>query len=553
MDKKIIEISQKYNLTTIIKNIEALEKNLDLKIGVLGEFSSGKSTLINALINQKVLPAMDKPTSKSIIELIAKDNLNDLKFYEIKDGEKIDISSIRFSEIALNESSSTATVYVPSNSFFQDGYIIIDTPGISSLDESDKDITYGYLPFLDCAIICNHIQKGSLTDSIVNFLLKGEIKHIINNIIFVITNAHSKPPKSQLKIRKKIISQLLNLNKKYSLGMIDIDSKVVTVSALEAMEGKKGFSLQSFKDSFRENFITKKVLLQKQKRNKEMKKIQNQLLELLLFKKKNGGLDLSHLKKKESSLEEEILSLEQKKSRILKSLHSINIKIKDRIYAIFNKYLPQIKTLKDEDKTAELMNELQEVMGRDVSKIISLHFVELSKLDSDIIIFKELELLIQNLLSQVDMGKDIGMVILIELLTLGTAGIAGAFGFFLRDSSKMIINHKDVNSKIKNTAKFIQKVNPLERMGDIISSKLIESHIIPRLEELSKEIAQEIGEELRVKIESEIFTPLEEQLLLKQKMLHQLYKEKSEKLEEFTLFNKEIEDDILELNLIIRG
>ena len=173
MEKKIIEISKKYNLTTNTEKIEAIEENLDLKIGVLGEFSSGKSTLINALINQKVLPAMDKPTSKSIIELIAKDNLNDLKFYEIKDGEKIDISSIRFSEIALNESSSTATVYVPSNSFFQDGYIIIDTPGISSLDESDKDITYGYLPFLDCAIICNHIQKGSLTQSIIEFIIKG--------------------------------------------------------------------------------------------------------------------------------------------------------------------------------------------------------------------------------------------------------------------------------------------------------------------------------------------------------------------------------------------
>ena len=549
MQKKTVEISKKYNLITIQDNIDSLDKNLDLKIGFLGEFSSGKSTLINALLNQKILPSMDKPTSKSVVELIAKDNLKELEFYELKDSKKDKISAIDFSKIALEDSDSNAMVYVPSNEFFQDGYMMIDTPGISSLDESDTDITYGYLPFLDGAVICNHIQKGSLTQSIINFLLKVEIRPIINNILFVITNAHTKAPKAQAKIKDEIISQLSNLNQKHNLGMDDIESKVIIVSALEAMDGKDGFSLDGIKESFSQNFMSKKILLQEQRRAKELKKITNELLETLLFKKEKSRLDLSDLKDKESEFDAKIVALEDRKLVIMKSLEDIDNRLQERIYSIFTKYIPKIKLLKDKESTTELMTELQELISRDVSKIVSLHFQEFSTYDKNVIEFKELEIMIQDLLKQIDMGKDIGMVVLIELLTLGTAGVGGVFGFFLRSTSKMIMNQRG-ESNLKDTANYISQVNPLEMLGDMIGSKLIESQILPKLEDISRGISSEIRAELELKLEKKVFTSLKEKLSNNQQMLTQLYKEKSEKLEEFTIFNEQLDDDILELKLI---
>jgi len=88
MQKKLIEFSKKYELDSISNKLSNLNNSLDLKIGFLGEFSSGKSTLINALLNQKVLPSMDKPTSKSVIEIVAKDNITDLEFYELSQNEQ---------------------------------------------------------------------------------------------------------------------------------------------------------------------------------------------------------------------------------------------------------------------------------------------------------------------------------------------------------------------------------------------------------------------------------------------------------------------------------
>ncbi|SFV59729.1 Putative ATP /GTP binding protein [hydrothermal vent metagenome] len=546
MQKTLTKLSINYGLNYITDKLLKLNSPLGLKIGFLGEFSSGKSTLINALINQKILPSMDKPTSKSVIEIVAKDNIDKVEFYKLNKDKKEPISAIEFSKIALEQGDSTALINVTSNDFFQDGYMMIDTPGISSLDASDTDITYGYLPFLDCAVICNHIQKGSLTQSIINFLLKDEIRPIVNNILFVITNAHGKSPKAQEKIKEEIVSQLTALNKIDNLGIKDIESKVIVVSALEAMNSEKGFSLDELKESFSQNFMSKKVLLQEQRKSREIEKISNELLEALNFKKENSKLDLSSLKEKEEEFDKKISILEQKKSKIVQSLDNIDTKIQERIYKIFTKYIPQIKTLKDKEQTKLLINEIQEVIAKEIEKIISLHFEELSISNENLTQFTELETTIQNLLKQIDMGKDIGMVVLIELLTLGTAGVAGVFAFFLRSTSKMIMNQKE-ESNLKDTATFISQVNPIETIGDMIGSKLIENQILEKLEELSKNIATEIKDEIEIKIEEEVFNDLEEKLLQSQHTLSKLYKEKSEKVEEFKELNRQLDNDILKL------
>ena len=41
-----------------------------LLIGVLGEFSSGKSSLINAMLGQATLLAFENPTTAAIVEIV---------------------------------------------------------------------------------------------------------------------------------------------------------------------------------------------------------------------------------------------------------------------------------------------------------------------------------------------------------------------------------------------------------------------------------------------------------------------------------------------------
>ncbi len=552
MQKKIIEISKNYNLVDILERTSKLNEKIDIKIGFLGEFSSGKSTLINALLNKKILPSMEKPTSKSVVEIIARDGLDSVEFYELIDREKKRISAIEFSDIALSDSGKKALLEVPSNRFFEDGYVMIDTPGISSLDESDTDITYGYLPFLDCAVICNHIQKGSLTQSIIKFLLKDEIRPIINNLLFVVTNAYAKSPKARVRVKKEITSQLIALNKTHNLGMENIRRRVVVVSALEAMNREGDFNLEGLKSSFRENFINKKEILIKRRFESELNKIAEQLLERLRYKRENSTLDLSELKKKELELEEQIYKLDEQKNRVLDSLDKITPTLEKTVSTILNIYLNRLKAIRDSKKITKIIEEMRNEIEIKVDKIISKHFKEL-KIDIDNNSTQEfliLEKIVHDLLRQIDVGKDIGMVILIELLSFGSAGVNGIFGLFVRSGSQMILAQEGGNNRLKETARLIERVNPMEFIGDKIGERLIEKSLSSKIEELSKYITKQIEEDLKERVHEEIFNELTERLKDSKLMLNQIYRDKSDRFDEFNKNLEQLNDDILDLELM---
>ena len=182
MKNQLAGLIKKYDLKDMQNRVDALD-NVKVKIGFLGEFNSGKSSLINALLGEKVLPAMVKPTTKSIIEVEPTENIDVRKFYKEEGSEWIEVKGSEFSRIALGEDEGTVKVKTPSNDYLKKDFVFIDTPGISSLEDMDKDITYGYLPFLDGAVICQDIQQGTLTQSIIEFITDKEIRPIINNFL----------------------------------------------------------------------------------------------------------------------------------------------------------------------------------------------------------------------------------------------------------------------------------------------------------------------------------------------------------------------------------
>jgi len=552
MKNKLIEILKRYELNSFLEQISKLDEKINLKMGFLGEFNSGKSTLINAILEKKILPSMDKPTSKSIIEIEAKDGLEKIEYYKIKKNELENISAVDFADIALSNSEDKAMLKVPSNEFFKDGYLMIDTPGISSLDKSDVDITYGYLPFLDCAIICNDISKGSLTQSIIDFLLKDEVKLIINNLIFVITHSHLKSPKSQETIKQNIISQLKTLNKENNLGVENIEKKVIMVSALEAMEKKGNFSLKELKESFTQIFINRKSILLKERVEKELNLKAKKVLELLEYKKQNLNLDLSSLREKENQLESTVTQLESQKEKILKQLDLLDKQIIDSLKNTFADYLIQIKNIKNNEETKDLIEEIKNEISSNINKIISNYFesIIIGNQNSN---FVNLEISLNELLKKIDIGKDIGMVVLVELLTLGSAGLAGVLGFMARGLLKTITNQNIGSSQIKDVASFAKKATmPIEFIGDKLGAIAIEKQILPKLDKLSFKIADDIKVEVENRLKKDVFIPLEEKLKNNQNMLNQIYKEKSQKSEKFISDSKELSDDILDLQLLIK-
>ena len=179
-------------------NLEELKQAVatgKFSIIVAGQFSSGKSTLLNAMMGQKYLPSFTKETTATINELkpIAESPI------EGKEAMRVNYKDGR-SEVVEDVSLETISKYVCTDGddvvnkiasvelfldspFLNDGVRLIDTPGLNGIAEGHAEVTrkeFGQSHaaiFMFCAA-----QPGAKTD----YNILKEMKSYGNSIIFVL-------------------------------------------------------------------------------------------------------------------------------------------------------------------------------------------------------------------------------------------------------------------------------------------------------------------------------------------------------------------------------
>jgi len=207
--------------------------------------------------------------------------------------------------------------------------------------------------------------------------------------------------------------------------------------------------------------------------------------------------------------------------------------------------------VKKSEEIAPLIEKMGSEISLEINKVISEHF-EMGNISDKSECFSEVGTLLDELLQQIDVSKDIGVVVLIQILTLGTAGITGLLGFFLRSSSEILV-HTEGRNNLKYVAQYIQKINPMESLGDRIGAIVIEKKLTSKLNELSQKISNDIIYEVEEILRRVVFSMIEEKLESEQNILNQIYEEKSNRTEEYISLSQELSDDILELQLMKRG
>ena len=95
----ISEICQKFDIDGVN---ERFQKSLEdkIEIGFLGEFSSGKSSLINSLLDRNLLSINSLPTTKTVVEI----NFSNKDEFFKKDGDTIsEISEDEFANLQTKD------------------------------------------------------------------------------------------------------------------------------------------------------------------------------------------------------------------------------------------------------------------------------------------------------------------------------------------------------------------------------------------------------------------------------------------------------------------
>ena len=429
---------------------------------------------------------MDKPTSKRIIEIEAS-NTDKIVPHKITKNEIEPISMMDFEELSMASGNDKIYLQVPFNDFFKEGCIIIDTPGIDSIDKMDSDITFGYLPFLDGAVICQDIQKGTLPKSLLNFLLKPEIKPILNHFIFAITKADLKPNEAKEKIKKDIINQLELLKKEHNLNLTNIESRVVLTSKTD---------LNDLKKSFEENIIKNKIKIIKYRKNVEIGKIIDKAIEALKYHKENLDLSIDDVKEKEQEIEEALSQMEQKEFEISNKIEQTRESIKNDIKIILINFIPELKKVDSEEELLKaevlLQKRIQAIAN---SKLSNLLGKDLSiKIDSSIISFNDE---IKTILNGINIGKQISTFIFFDLILPGSGvlGVAeGGAGLIVREGAKGVLKNNVKKTSLKIIVNAINKLNLFEYVGDFAKDKLIESKIESKIPSMSHIVSMAIIE-----------------------------------------------------------
>ena len=150
------------------KIIQAFEKAKDSKfeINVVATMSSGKSTLINALLGQQLMPAANEATTATIVKIIDTDQDNFSAIAYDKSGQivkKLDNVTLEDMQ-ALNADVKVSTVEIkgkiPCVSSVGMKLVLVDTPGPNnSRDKSHEEMTYKMIADSDKSLVL-YVMNG---------------------------------------------------------------------------------------------------------------------------------------------------------------------------------------------------------------------------------------------------------------------------------------------------------------------------------------------------------------------------------------------------------
>lgn len=225
-------------------------------IAVIGQFSSGKSTFLNALLGQDILPSGLTPvTAKAVRLKFAKMPLLSVKF--INGSESLLASSDLAELNKLVEQVSSMTLYAPSEILKEINFI--DTPGLNSLRDADTKETKNTLKKVSGAIwlsLANNAAKASELESIKEILKANDLKAIC------LINQKDKLSEDELESLLKhagqtygeLFEDIITISSKQALlGITNNDKNPLEASNFnEALKAIKEYFLDK---SFKENFI----------------------------------------------------------------------------------------------------------------------------------------------------------------------------------------------------------------------------------------------------------------------------------------------------------
>jgi GTPase SAR1 family protein len=344
------------------------------EIVVVGEFSNGKSTLVNALMGFDILPSGIGAVTNSITT-IKKGEVNKLQCEDFSQKD-INVNDIKVAIEKLGNHGLKEIKIELANFPFKD-YVIVDTPGINDQNRERELITYEYAPKCDAMIFVLDIARG-FTKYESDFF--NDLSETAKDKIFIVLNKYDAYEHIEhSKIYQMLKEQGISENKAFI-----VSSKMALASIQEKnheMLKESGIlSLRQELFQYVDNSQSK-VVLKKRKQN-----ILNRIQELCVTEIDSNisslKMDYDEIEASLRKLEQDALDAENEAEKIISELNEKTKNISEKVNEILHNLRKELSDelfYKSPDEVKEFVQS-----GR-YAKTVSLYVKNINDLlDSDI-------------------------------------------------------------------------------------------------------------------------------------------------------------------------
>ena len=228
----LVSITGKPEIDAMAKFLYERITHPDSYVVLLGETSSGKSSVINGLLGQPILPMQANPTTAAITEVELCDSACEDEFYAINKNatiEKIDYNLFLQLNQRPDNNLKRLKIRRRISNTSLDNLRIFDTPGYGSIVTEHEEVLKEFLPNSDIIIYTVNYKIGIQDE---DYVFLGFLRELIRQdvkIYLLVNRCPQGIDANSPKIRKIA---------KYVSDILTIDPTVFTIENIEAEEGR---------------------------------------------------------------------------------------------------------------------------------------------------------------------------------------------------------------------------------------------------------------------------------------------------------------------------
>lgn len=573
IDRQHIEsIIAKYELSSVAESLNDALGVPTAKIGFIGPFSSGKTSIVNALLGTN-LPVDIKPTTKSICIIEPVAGIESPRYFRDAEGVRESVDFMTVCDIINGDSNGDAVVQLKPGNVLHEGMVFVDTPGIDSMGSEEAELTYSYLSMMDAAVVCIPVDDGTVKKSVVDFICSPHLKPFASRLVFLLTKSDIKSPDAVAGIRGEIVRQLEGLCRdgRLPINEADISKRVLAVS-------REDISTE-FVSFMEANFFRNLPELVAERESKELHRIAGEMAAILSERAGALSLDASQYEKAISEANVKLSMIAEEEAEKKRELSELTEKLQSRLFDVMMSCKGLVTSAADSDARRGAIGEMLERIRNEVTSFCQ---TSVKSFVPGPGIVASIDDRLNSAMANIDRVRNLSVMGLTSVATAffcpgagvaanaaeAAAGAAGqqaakagakaaaarAAKAVARTAAEEVAKKPSFITKaLGGIATVIKEINPLETVGDIVAEKFKSSSFDEVVRSSAWSIADRVVADLAAPYRQEVIAPLRIRMEEVKRGLEKQRQLRHEDAERIRKVHAEMKAEVEELRAYAKG